>query len=52
MVNDTLGQRHFRPDNDQLNALFLGCFRQPFDIIRADIQVTGNPSRTGITRGD
>jgi len=46
-----LSQRCLRPDHDQLDAFFPGGFGQRLDISGADIQVTGDLRRAGITRG-
>ena len=52
MVNNAVSQCRLRSDNDQLNTLFLGYFSQSFYVARADIQVSGDLSRTGIARRD
>ncbi len=51
MVYDAGGQRSFRPDDGQVNSIFPTEFSQPFDIIGLNVQVLGNFSRAGITRG-
>jgi len=50
MVNNTIGQRHLRPDNHQVDALLPGYFSQPLNVIGFNIQVPGNPGCTGITQ--
>jgi len=49
-VDNALGQRPLRPDDDQFNALLLSYFSQRLDVSRLDIQVDGDLSRAGVAR--
>ncbi len=51
MVHNPGGQRGFRPDDNQVKGIFPTEFSQPFDIIGLYVQVLGDFSRAGITRG-
>jgi len=51
-VNNAIGQRSLRSDNDKLDALFSGCFSQRLYIGRFDIQIMAKPGGASVTRGD
>jgi len=52
LVGNALRQRRLRTDNRKVYFLFIGCFNQPLNISRSDIQVLGNLGRAGIARRD
>jgi len=50
LVSNALSQRRLRPDNGEVNSLFLGCPEQPLNLSRVNIKVMGNLSRAGVAR--